>query len=217
MKYALRTLVKTPFVTSVAVVSLALGIGANTAIFSLFNQMLLRSLPVAHPDELVNLSSPGPKQGSTSCGLAGSCDHVFSYPMFRDLERLQSVFTGLAAHVAFGANVAARDQTSSNEGLLISSSYFRVLDVRPALGRLLTPDDDRTIGESHVVVLSHQFWQSRFGADANILNQSIIINGETMTVVGIAPSGFKGTTLGSKPDVYVPITMRGFMQPGFVR
>src|SRR5437867_6268704 len=104
LKLAFRTLFKTPFVTVVAIMSLALGIGANAAIFSLFNQMLLRPLPVQAPDRLVNLRSPGPKQGSNQCGQAGDCDSVFSYAMFRDLERVQTSFTGIAAHVLFGAN-----------------------------------------------------------------------------------------------------------------
>src|SRR4051794_39889396 len=111
LKFALRTLFKTPFVTVVAILSLALGIGANAAIFSLFNQILLRPLPVPEPDRLVNLGAPGPKPGSNSCNQAGGCDQVFSYPMFRDLERVQTPFTGIAAHETFGANIAAREQT----------------------------------------------------------------------------------------------------------
>src|SRR5215212_11653684 len=102
LKFALRTLFKTPFVTVVAIVSLALGIGANAAIFSLFDQMLLRQLPVAEPGQLVNLAAPGPKPGSQSCNTAGDCDAVFTYPMFRDLEKAQNVFTGIAAHRIFG-------------------------------------------------------------------------------------------------------------------
>src|SRR5215217_3206385 len=103
LRFALRTLWKSPFVSLVAIVSLALGIGANAAIFSLFDQTLLRALPVQRPGELVNLTAPGPKPGSNSCSQAGGCDEVFSYPMFRDLEREQKVFTGVAAHVGFGA------------------------------------------------------------------------------------------------------------------
>ena len=90
LRHALRTLFQSPFVTIVAIMSLALGIGANAAIFSLFNQMLLRPLPVPEPDRLVNLAAPGPKPGSKTCGIAGDCDDVFSYPMFRDLERVQT-------------------------------------------------------------------------------------------------------------------------------
>src|SRR3954462_1517923 len=213
LKFALRTLFKTPFVTIVAIVSLALGIGANAAIFSLFNQVLLKPLPVPEPARLVNLSAPGPKPGSTSCGQAGDCETVFSYPMFRDLEKVQTPFTGIAAHVNFGANLSARGQTQNGQGLLVSGGYFPVLGLTPALGRLLTPDDDRAPGESHVVVLGYTYGQTRFALDPAVLNQTLIVNGQTMTIVGVAPKGFDGTTLGVKPDVYAPITMRGFSQP----
>jgi hypothetical protein len=151
-KFAFRTLFRTPFVTTVAIVSLALGIGANAAIFSLFNQLLLANMSVPEPDRLVNLSAPGPKPGSQSCNQAGGCDAVFSYAMFRDLERVQTPFTGIAAHVSFAANLAARGQTHNGQGLLVSGSYFPVLGLTPSLGRLLGPDDDRTPGEAHVVM-----------------------------------------------------------------
>src|SRR3990172_1721833 len=144
-RLAFRTLLKTPFVTLVAIVSLALGIGANSAIFSLFDQMLLRPLPVPEPERLVNLAAPGPKPGRQNCGQAGDCDTVFSYPMFRDLERADTVFSGIAAHATFGANLAYRSQTLSGRGMLVSGSYFPVLGLQPAVGRLLGPDDDRTI------------------------------------------------------------------------
>jgi hypothetical protein len=143
IKLAIRTLTKTPFVTAVAVLSLALGIGANAAIFSLFDQMLLRSLPVQEPDRLVNLANPGPKPGSQSCGQAGGCEEVFSYLMFKDLEETSPGFNGIAAHVAFGANLAQDGVTLSGEGMMVSGSYFGVLGVQPVLGRLIGPDDDR--------------------------------------------------------------------------
>jgi predicted permease len=215
LKLALRTLWKTPFVTLVAILSLSLGIGANGAIFSLFDQMLLRSLPVREPGQLVNLGSPGPKSGSTSCGNAGGCDEVFSYPMFRDLEREQTVFLGLAAHVAFGSNLAFEGQTMSGEGLLVSGSYFPTLGLTPHLGRLLDPGDDRVVGESQVVVLSHNYWRRRFGENLDILNAILVVNGQSLTIVGVAPPGFRGTTLGNQPHVFVPITLRGLMSPGF--
>src|SRR5437763_15170364 len=140
LKYAMRTLFrKTPFVTAVAIVSLALGIGANAAIFSMFNEVMLRSLPVQDPARLVNLSVPGPKPGSTSCSQAGDCDTVFSYPMFQDLERVQTSFTAIAAHRLFGANLAYQGQTLSSQGLEGSGGYFQVLGLQPALGRLLGP------------------------------------------------------------------------------
>ena len=119
-KLAFRTLFKSPFITLVAILSLALGIGANSAIFSLFDQMLLRPLPVPNPEELVNFQTPGPKPGSQSCGQAGDCDEIFSYPMFRDLERAQTSFTGLAAHRNFGASLGYQGTSLSGEGLLVS-------------------------------------------------------------------------------------------------
>jgi predicted permease len=215
LKRAFRTLFKTPFVTGIAVLSLALGIGANAAIFSLFDQILLRPLPVSEPKALVNLSAPGPKPGSQSCSQAGDCETVFSYQMFRDLEKAQTVFTGIAAHRGFGANLAFQGQTLNGEGMLVSGSYFPVLGVAPALGRLLTPADDQTIGAHFVAVLSYTYWDTKLGHDPAVLNQPIVINGQSMTIVGVAPRGFAGTTLGSQPQVFVPITMRGLMSPGF--
>lgn len=215
IRLALRTLFKSPFITLVAILSLALGIGANSAIFSLFDQMILRPLPVPQPEALVNLKTPGPKPGSQSCSQSGGCDEVFSYPMFRDLERVQTSFTGLAAHRNFGGSVGYQGTSLGGDGLLVSGSYFPVLGITPALGRLLTPEDDRTIGSHFVVVLSYDYWRSRFEMNPAILNETVIVNGQAMTVVGVTPRGFKGTTLGNVPDIYVPISMRGLMTPGF--
>ena len=214
-KLALRTLANTPFLTAVAVVSLALGIGANAAIYSLFDQLLLKPLPVAQPSGLVNLSAPGPKPGSQSCNQAGDCDDVFSYAMFRDLERLQTSFTGIAAHCLFGANIAYRGQTLSGDGMLVSGSYFPVLGLRPALGRLLGGDDDRAPGASPVVVLSHAYWVTRLGSDPSVVGQALTVNGQALTITGVAPAGFSGTTLGGEPEVFVPITLRAQMIPGW--
>ncbi len=215
LKLAVRRLLKTPFVSLVAIVSLALGIGANAAIFSLFDQTLLRAVPVSRPSELVNLSAPGPKPGSNSCGQAGSCEEVFSYRMFRDLERMQTVFTGVAAHVGFGANLAYKGQTLNGEALLVSGSYFPLLGLQPALGRLLTVEDDKNIGGHFVTVLSYDYWTTVLGANPSVLNDTIIVNGQALTIVGVAPRGFTGTTLGNVPKVFVPLTMRGQMSPGW--
>ena len=215
LKLAFRRLFKTPFVTAVAVISLALGIGANAAIFSLFDQTLLRALPVQEPARLVNLSAPSPKPGSQSCGQAGECDDVFSYPMFKDLERAQTVLTGIAAHVGFGANLSYQGQTRSGSGLLVSGSYFPVLGLQPAIGRLLDYNDDRNIGGHFVAVLSHSYWTTRLGGNPAVLNQPIVVNGQSMTIVGVAPRGFNGTTLGQDPDLFVPVTMRQLMVPGW--
>ena len=216
LRLAFRTLFKTPFVTIVAVLSLALGIGANAAIFSLFDQMLLRPLPVAQPERLVNLAAPGVQNGSNSCNQAGGCDEVFSYPMFRDLEKAQSGFSSLAAHRIIGVNVAMKGQTPLNgEGMLVSGSYFPTLGIRPALGRLFSPNDDQTIGGHPIAVLNYAFWETRLGSDPNVLNQQITVNGQQLTIIGVAPKNFNGTTLGARPFVYVPITMRALLNPGF--
>ncbi|MBC8089511.1 MAG: ABC transporter permease [Phycisphaerae bacterium] len=215
LKLALRTLFRTPFVTVIAILSLALGIGANAAIYSMFDQMLLRPLPVAEPVQLVNLGAPGPKPGSQSCSQAGGCDEVFSYAMFRDLEAQQKSFTGIAAHVGFGANISIRQQSLDGAGELVSGSYFPVLGIKPAIGRLLLPSDDNKIGGNFVTVLSYAFWQSRLGGDPTVLNEQITINGKSWTIVGVAPDGFDGTTLGSLPKVYVPISMRTEINPWF--
>jgi predicted permease len=215
LKFAFRTLFKTPFVTVIAIVSLALGIGANAAMFSTFHQMLLESLNVPRPGELVNLSAPGPKPGSQSCGQPGTCDEVFSYAMFRDLQKVQTVFSGIALHQPFGANLAFDEQTMAGQGLLVSGNYFQVLQVQPSLGRLFDSNDDRLVGEAPVVVLSHPFWTKQFGSDPAVLNKPIRINGMTLTVVGVAPPRFEGTTMGAKPQVFVPITLKGHMNPGW--
>lgn len=215
VRLAFRTLFRTPFVTGVAVLSLALGIGANAGIFSLFDQIMLRSLPVREPDRLVNLSAPGPKPGSTSCGQAGDCEDVFSYPMFRDLERSQTVLTGLAAHVGFGASLSFGGEPMTGDGMYVSGSYFPTLGLRPAVGRLLAPTDDQSIGANFVTVLSYNFWKTRFGSDPGVVGRTIVVNGQSLNIVGVTPRGFEGTTLGSRPTVFVPISMRGLLSIGF--
>ena len=217
LKLAARMLIRTPFVTAIAILSLGLGIGANSAIFSLFDQMLLTPLPVPAPQELVNLANPGPKPGSQSCGQAGSCDEVFSYAMFRDLERTQTVLTGLAAHVSFGASVSIDNEPAVGQGMLVSGSYFPTLQVQPALGRLFAAADDEVIGANYLVVLSHAFWRDRFGGDADVVGKTMIINGATFSIIGVAARDFEGTTLGARPDVYVPLSMNSALFPGFAR
>ncbi|MCC7127125.1 MAG: ABC transporter permease, partial [Acidobacteria bacterium] len=213
LRLAVRTLARTPFISLVAILSLALGIGANSAIFSLFDQILLRPLPVPSPDALVNLSAPGPKPGSNTSNQAGPSEMTFSYPMFRDLERVNRSFSGLAAHRAFSANLAADGQTESAEGELVSGGYFPTLGIQPALGRLFTAADDTAPGGHPIVVLSYEFWRRRFQERPDILGTSLLINNTAYTVVGIGPRGFTGTTLGNDAALFVPLTMRGQIQP----
>ncbi len=213
IRLALRMLLKAPVVTGVAVLSLALGIGSNTAIFSLYSQLLLRPLPVADPDGLVNLASPGPKPGSCDPDNAGTCDETFSYPMFRDLEREQAVFTSLAAHKGLFANVAHQGRAATVQGTQVSGSYFATLGLQPAAGRLFGPEVDGAVGGHPVVVLSHDYWQSEFGASPDALGDVLVVNGTSLTIVGVGPPGFRGTTINMPCDFFVPITMRGLLSP----
>ena len=207
IRYAVRSLLSRPLVTSVAVLSLALGIGVNTAIFSVFDRLLLRRLPVPAPDGIVLVTSPGPRPGSNSTSSAGSSDATFSYPLFRDLEQFQTGALRIAAHKDFGANLAYRGQTSEGEGVLVSGQYFPALGISPALGRLFGPEDDRVPGGHPVVVLSYDYWSSRFGSDPSVLDKALVVNGEPMTIVGVAPSGFSGNALRDRPQVFVPLAM----------
>jgi predicted permease len=212
LKHSFRTIWKSPFVSAIAILSLALGIGANSAIFSLFDEMLLKPLPVVEPSRLVNFGAPGPNPGSQNCGQAGDCDVVFSYPMLLDLQRATTGFSGIGAHVTFGANVAYQGVTVNGDGMLVSGSYFPVLGLHPALGRLFGPQDDAPIGQNFVAVLSYGFWASQLGSNPGIVGQTMVINGKSMAIIGVAPQGFEGTTLGVQPKVFVPISMRREMQ-----
>jgi len=207
VRYALRTLRRHPGFAAIAVLTLALGVGANAAVVSIVYGILLKPLAVPEPHQLVNIVSPGPRSGSVDCGTIGRCEAVFSYPMFRDLERVQTAFTGIAAHSGFDVNLTYRGEATRNRGLLVSGSYFPVLGQRPALGRLLGPVDDQAVGAAQVVVLGHAFWKRRFGR-IDVVGDTITVNGQPMTVVGVVSEEFEGTTVGLKPDVFIPITMR---------
>jgi putative ABC transport system permease protein len=225
LRLALRTLSRRKTFTAVIVLTLALGIGANVAIYSLAEPILLRPLPVPEPDQLVNLSDPAPKmlgwrmdpvlapsvQRDTENGGASN---VFSYPMFRDLERAQEPFVGLAAHQTKGVDLSLSvgEQARNGRAILVSGSYFSVLGLQPALGRLLGPEDDRVDGRAESVVLSHAYWQSAFAGDADVLGRTLLVDGMPLTIVGVAPSGFNGTMalsplFGGLATVFVPITI----------
>ena len=206
VRYAARSLARRPVVTVAAVVSLAVGIGVNTAIFSVFELMMLRRLSVPAPEELVLFSSPGPRPGGTSTGQAGGREYIFSLPLFRDIENIDS--TGLeqiAAHRDFEANLSYQSQSERGQGLIVSGGYFRALRVGPALGRVLVPDDDGPAARP-VAVLSFRYWTTRFGSDAGVVGRTLVINGRPVTVVGVAQEGFQGITLADSPQVFVPLS-----------
>jgi predicted permease len=213
LRYGARVLIKNPGFTVVAVLTLALGLGANTAIFSLTDQILLRLLPVEKPEELVVLRSPGPKNGRVWADGDGSAS--FAYPFYKDLRDKDSVFAGLLARFAVSLSVAGEGQTERANGELVSGNYFDVLGVRPAMGRVFTDDDNRVPGGHPLVVLSYGYWTRHFGADAGILNKTLIVNGVSMTVVGVARAGFNGVQVGQTPDMFIPITMKAQMTPNW--
>src|SRR5574338_1538632 len=209
LRYAVRNLRTTPFVNAVAVLSLALGIGANAAIYSLFEQILLRPLPVPAPHELVTLNLPGPIQGNDSCNQSGCGDGIiWSYPMLRDLERSQTVLAGIAGYRIFGASIALGDEPTVGEGTWVTGGYFPTLRLRPALGRLLGPADNEPGADNMVAVIAHGFWMDRFGGRPDALGKQLTLNQPPYTIVGVAPEGFNGITLGSRPLVYVPMQSR---------
>jgi predicted permease len=198
----------------VVVVSLGLGIGANTAIFSLLHQLVLASLPVPHPEELVVLTSPNEfKNGRASSNDSGDTNYTFSYPFFRELEKNASGVAGLAAFRALGANIAFAHQTIAGSIDVVSGRYFQSLGVQPMLGRAITPDDDRPGAGNPVAVLGYGYWSDRLGARADVLNQTVRINGQPFTIVGVAPKGFNGTTIGQDPAAYVPIALKARLTP----
>lgn len=213
LSFALRQLLRRPGFSLIVIGMLALGIGATTAMFSFVQTLLLQPLPVLEPSRLVNLSAPGPKPGSTSCSFAGDCEQVFSYPMFRDLEARQDVFTGLAGHRILRANTSFEGQTLASAGLLVSGRYFDVLGLAPAAGRLISPGDEPRVGESAVVVLGYEHWQNAFGGDPEVVGRTLVVNGAPLTIIGVAPERFAGTTLGVKPQIFVPLSMRWVMEP----
>jgi predicted permease len=213
LKYALRTLRKSPGFTAVAVLTLGLGIGANTAIFSLTDQVLLRLLPVENPKELVILRSPGPSPGRNwNDGPGGTS---FSYPAYKDLRDRNQVFSGLLARFSTQVSVASQGSSELARGELVTGNYFTVLGVSAAMGRVLDAEDETAPGANQVVVLSYGYWKRRFGLDPSILNKQLVVNGHSLTVVGVSRGGFSGVQVGLVPDLFLPITLKAQMTPNW--
>src|SRR5467141_1260957 len=211
VRYGLRMLAKNPGFTAIAVLTLALGIGANTAIFSLLNQILLRQLPVKDPGELVLLRAPGLKTGHIWSD--GDDSESFSYPLYKELRDNNRVFSGIFGRFEFSASIASHGMTERGSGELVTGNYFEVLGVRPALGRVFSQEDDRVPGAHPVAVLSHAYWLRQFGGDPGVLNQALLVNNTEITVVGVAQAGFAGIQVGQPTDVFVPVMMKGQMTP----
>jgi predicted permease len=212
-KYGVRMLVKNPGFTAVAILTLALGIGANTAIFSLTDQVLLRNLPVSHPEQLVVVKAPGYKPGHVSAD--GDDANSFSYPMYKDLRDRAQVFSGLLAQYGLDLDVAGQGQTERAMGDLVSGNYFEVLGVKPELGRVFSSSDETAPGANPVAVLSYGYWTRRFGNNPGILNKPLTVNGTSLTVVGVARPGFSGVQIGRSTDMFIPLSMKAQMTPGW--
>src|SRR5579872_529803 len=209
LRQAFRALRKNPVLTAVALLSLGIGIGANTAIFSIMDRLLLRSLPIRDPGQLVLVTTPGDLAGSLTAYYWYDESMVLSWPKYRMLrEQSSSVLDGLLARFGLEVNIASRGVTQNARGELVSGNYFDVLGVHPALGRLLTDDDTRALGGNPVVVLSHAYWTRAFGGDRSVLNQAIVVNGQQFTIVGVSQAGFRSVGSGESPAVFLPVTMQ---------
>jgi predicted permease len=207
IRYAFRNLRRTPLFTIIALLSLALGIGANSAVFTIADQVLLRTLPVKHADQLVYFTSPGPQSGS----VWG--ENCFSYPMFQDFRDHNSVFDGVAARFATAVNLTYNNRSERIHAELVSGTWFDTLGLTTVIGRPLTVEDDRHPDAHPVTVLTYDYWKSRFNGNPAILNQSILLNGQPMTVVGVAAPGYHGFDPGARTDVLVPTMMKREMTP----
>src|ERR1041385_2462744 len=205
LRYALRMLRKNPAFSGVVIATLALGIGANAAMFSLTDRVLLQRLPVSNPDQLTVISTVDPSDPRP--------DSSFSYPMYQDLRDRNDVFSGVIARGGVQMNVSYGNQTERVSAELVSGNYFEVLGVRPFAGQLMTQNDDRNPSAHPVAVISYGFWQKRFGGDPSIVGKTILANEHQLTVLGVTPPSFYGLHLASAPDVWVPLMMTPVFNP----
>ena len=232
LRYAFRGLARSPLFTGVALLSIALGIGANTAIFTLVDEVLLRRLPVREPDQLVLFNGPRNHYGSNSGG------NMLSFPMYEDFRDnfvdrgaeaqprrvtppiadntpSPPIFSGMFARRTVAMNVGVDGQTERVPGELVSGTFFQVLGVGAAIGRVITPDDDKERGGSPVAVLSYDYWRTRFGADPQIVGKAITVSNHTLTVIGVSQAGFDGVDIGNVPRIRVPLLMKADMTPNW--
>ena len=203
VRSGLRTLRRSKGFTATALLSLALGIGANAGIFSLLDQVLLRPLPVREPDRLVQLEWSGNAVGANYG--AGS---LISYPLCRELHGQGQIFEGVACRHPTGVNLSTGREHEPVSAEIVSGSYFSVLGIRPELGRLIDPSDDRRPGMHPVVVLSHDYWVNRLGGARDVVGRRVLVNSHPMTVIGIAPASFRGVDLDTVPAVWIPAMMK---------
>ncbi|MFY9745842.1 MAG: ABC transporter permease [Acidobacteriaceae bacterium] len=212
LKYAWRQLWKSPGFAATAIVTLALGIGATTAIFTMFDQVLLRVLPVERPQELVRLNWHGSFSGSANT-FGGDIGEYYSYPMYKDLRDRNQVFSGMLATMRTSVGVSWQNQAADERAEIVSGNYFQVLGLRPLAGRLFNASDETVKDANPVVVLSYDYWRTRFGASREVIGQTLRINGHPFTIVGVAPENFHTAIGGYRPSIFVPVTMSEVAMP----
>jgi len=205
LRYASRMLLKSPGFTLVTVLTLALGIGANTGLFSLVNSVLLGNLPVRNPQELVVVKYTDSR--------SQQAEEDFSYPMYQALRDKNTAFGNVLTRSGVDFNASYGGQSERATGEMVSGNYFETLGVRAFLGRLIGPEDDRTPGAHPVAVLSYGYWQRRFGSDAAVVGKDVILNNNPIRVIGITPPGFYGTEMARNPDIRVPMMMATVFRP----
>ena len=214
LRYGRRGLLKNPGFTAAAVITLALAIGANTTIFSLLDQALMRALPVTDPGRLVVLSFAGSQSGHVH-GEGGSTPdhkHEFSYPMFRDLRERNTSLSGLIASATSEIGISWQNRPENVQAEMVTGNYFEVLGVRPAMGRVLVASDETAEGQNPLAVLSFDYWKTHL-AEAQVVGQTMLLNGTQFTVVGVAAPGFHSMIWGRTPAIYVPMTMQRVIEP----
>jgi putative ABC transport system permease protein len=212
IRMGLRQMRKAPGFAIVAILTLALGIGANTAVFTLLDQALLRRLPVSHPEQLVRLRFTGTSPGHID-SYGGDDKDYFSYPMYRDLRDKNGVFDGILASDQCQAGVQWNNSPELANCEMVSGNYFQVLGVQPAAGRVIVPSDD-VPNSAPVAVLSFNYWKTKFGGDLRVVNQTLLIDGHPFTIIGIATPAFHSVVAGQTPKIFVPITAQPMIQQG---
>src|SRR5689334_22124637 len=210
LRFSARSFLRSPSFTATAVLSLALGIGATTALYSLIDQVVWRALPIDHPERLVLIDWAG-FQNAETFGTA----NLMSYPICRDLQQQKDFFDGVFCRAATTINLSTTGEPRLTAAELVSGTYFSVLGVHPALGRLFTTDDDQAPGSSPVVVVSYEFWKSQFGSAQDIVGRKVLVNQYPMTVVGVAAPAFHGIDVGEVPSLWIPAVMSAQAIPGF--
>jgi len=210
VRQAVRGLLRDRNFAAVAVLSIGLGVGANAAIFSLVDQALFRRLPVREPERLVLLSWNG-----TFVGNGWGSGNLLPHPMFRDLKAQSTIFEGMFARHPTSVHLSVNGPPEPANAEIVSGSYFSVLGVPPALGRVLDESDDTTPGAHPVVVLAFDFWRNQLGGRKDVVGSKVLVNNFPMTVVGVAAAGFRGLDFGEVPQLFVPVMMKKQATPEF--